>query len=139
MGATRVSICSGDIGCARAGACADAGSWAAKNAPVRSRTQTMLSACRQTKLVFVIFPPPSRTESTWRSCSRDVQVFMRQSLHRRLPRRLKNGSSSVAFQKRTAHLFFSQNSKTIVADHQQRNNAICAVATHPRTPNLIVG
>src|SRR5260370_28961220 len=69
MGATRVSICSGDIGCAGGGACADAGSWAAKNAPVRSRTQTMLSACRQTTLVFVIFPPPSRTESTWRSCS----------------------------------------------------------------------
>ncbi len=63
---------------------------------------------------------------------------MRQSLHRRLPRRLKNGSGWVAFQKRTAHLFFPQNSKTIVADHQQRNSAICAVATHPRTPNLIV-
>jgi len=34
--------------------------------------------------------------------------------------------------------YFPQDSKTIVADHQQRNSTICAVATHPRTPNLIV-
>ena len=33
---------------------------------------------------------------------------------------------------------FPQGSKTIVADHQQRNSAICAVAIHPRRPNLIV-
>jgi hypothetical protein len=35
--------------------------------------------------------------------------------------------------RRAAHLVFPQNSKTIVADHQQLKKAICAVAiTHAR-------
>src|SRR5579864_6894121 len=60
MGATRLSNCSGGIACAGGGPCA--GSCAARNVPVRSRAQTTRSARRETKPIFVIFPPPSRTE-----------------------------------------------------------------------------